>query len=106
MSVATLSTNTIIVQRKTITQDASGGIVETWANHLTMRASVQPLSARELALYDRETEAITHKIYVSGAPDITHADRIRFKSKTYAIRGVRNPDERDRFLTIHAELLT
>ena len=105
MSVATLSTNTITLQRKTPTQDATGGKVESWVPVGSYRCSIQPLGAKEVALYQREGSSITHKVYVAGAPDIRHTDRFTFKGKTYNIRGVRNPDERNWYLTIHAELI-
>lgn len=106
MSVATLAVHKVTTQRKTTSVDASGGITETWANYLTLSCRIQPLSAREQQLYSRETEVVTHKIYFPGTPDITPSHRIVYGSNTFEVKGVRNIDHLDRFLTVEAELQT
>lgn len=108
MSVATLADKTVSVERATITRDGQGGRVETWAEVLSVSARIQPLSAGESIRYSREAEIVTHKIYVPLSPDIRHGDRIVFVNvhdvtETYEVKGVRNIDHQDRFLTIEAE---
>ena len=92
MSVASLANTTITVQRATISRDNTGGAVETWAHHLTLKARVQPLSGAESQLYSRETEQVVAKAYIPGAPDVKHSDRVVIGSDTYIIRAVRNVD--------------
>lgn len=106
MSIQSLAIHTVTTQRKTTASDAAGGLTETWANLLKLSCRIQPLSAREAQLYSRETEIVTHKIYFPGAPDVTASDRIIFGSNTYEVKGVRNIDHLDRFLTVEAELQT
>ncbi len=104
MSVASLANKSITVQRSTDTAGAFGGKAESWANHLKLQARVQPISGSENFRYNRDLEAVLVNMYVPGAPDVTHKDRVQFRSKTYKIIAVMNTDEVDVFLKIVCEL--
>ena len=107
MSVATLANKTFVFQRATITRDAIGGQVETWANVARLRGRVQPLSADDAIRHAKEESLVTHKGYFSGTPDIRNGDRITLSTKidtTYLhVTGVRNIDFADEFLTVEFE---
>ncbi len=100
MSVATFATTTVIVQRKSQTKDATGGYKETWSTHLTLKASVQPLSGAEALRYSRDQEQVNGKAYFVGSPDITNKDRLKFRGKIASIVNVRIPDELDRYTIV------
>lgn len=109
MSVASLSITQITVQRRTITKDGWGGQTNVWTRHLDMSARVQPLSAEDRALLQqREGQVVTHRVYVSGTPDIAAEDRIKVPGKvpdarSLYVHGVRDIDLLGRFLTIDCE---
>ena len=103
MSVATLSVTTITVSRPTITVDSFGGQLRKWATVLTTKARVQPLSGADRVRHERLEEIITHKVYVSGTPDIRDQDRITAGSLTLYVRSVRDIDLVGSFLTIECE---
>jgi SPP1 family predicted phage head-tail adaptor len=106
VSIVSLAIHTITIERATVTHDALGGEVETWAATGTVSARVQPLSGRETLAYSRETETITHKTYVPGAHDILAKDRFTFRNRTYIIRAVRNTDELDHHMVLECEVQT
>ena len=100
MSVATLSTTTVDIERVANTADATGGNKEVWTLHVRLKASVQPLSGTEQFRWSREQEQVDGKAYFPGTPDITNRDRMRFKGKIAQIVAVKVPVELDRFTTV------
>lgn len=104
MSVATLSTTTVDIERVSNAVDATGGNVQTWTLHRRLKASVQPLNVAESFRWSREQEQVDGKAYFSGTPDITNRDRMRFKGKIVQIVAVKVPVELDRFTTVFHRL--
>lgn len=103
MSVATLANINVTVQRASSARGEWGTLEPVWSTHLRLRMRVQPLSSEEVILYSRDTVTITHKAYVNGTPDITEKDRLKIGSVIYKIKGVRNIDLADSFLTLELE---
>ena len=103
MSVASLSNITAMLQRKTLTTDAVGGAVETWANQGNYQIALQPITGTEANRYDREEFDVTNKAYVAGKPDIVLGDRFSIDGNTYLIHAVLNPCSLDRHLEMHLE---
>jgi head-tail adaptor len=107
VSVATLANSTITVQRPTITPDPVGGRTITWADHLTLKARVQPRGGRETINNAKIDDRTTHFIYIPGAPDVQQKDRItqskvRTGRSLYILR-VENIDLLDHHLRVQAE---
>lgn len=74
------------VQRSTVTKDATGGVSNSWANHLTgVSARFQQASADEVVRYGRESTGKSWRIITAGGQDIQAKDRI---SATFNIGGV------------------
>ena len=103
MSVASLSNTTAIVQRKTITRDAFGATLESWATSSTISIMLQPLSGTKANEYDREEWNVSHHGYASGAPDIVLGDRLSISSETYLIRAVLDVDTAGSYLKLVLE---
>lgn len=83
--------HSVTIERATAgSRNERGEPVETWAASETVRASVQPISARELAqLGQGGPVSSTHKIYMlppSGG--VTSADRLVEGSTTFQIDAV------------------
>ena len=82
------------VQAPTETLDDHGGVTITWAKLADRRASIEPLTERELSYAAQQQSRATVRIrmrYVSG---ITSKHRILFGTTVYNIDGVTNPDAR------------
>lgn len=72
-----LFTDTATVERKTLSVDAGGSPVETWASHIaSLACAIQPVSTSKAVLYgaDRATRVFT--LYCAPGRDITTKDRI------------------------------
>lgn len=106
MSVATLANTTITIERPANTL-TKGAITQSFAQVLRVRARVQPLSSEDRIKHSREESQVTHKVYVSGTPDIRAGDRIpivRTAGTRYLyIHGARDIDEAGVFLTLECE---
>jgi SPP1 family predicted phage head-tail adaptor len=103
--------HTITVQRATtassITYDDRGTPVTTWADHLEVQASNQPISVEELAQMSQAGPvSATHRIYVPGSPDITEDDRIIDGGRTFQIDGVADPAGFGHHLAIEAHVVS
>mgnify|MGYP004454349409 FL=1 len=103
MSVASLSNTTAIVQRKTLTRDAFGATLESWATSSTISIMLQPLSGAKRDEYQREEWNVSHHGYASGAPDIVLGDRLSISSETYLIRAVLDVDTAGYYLKLVLE---
>jgi len=62
------------IQRVTVTQDSYGGVVETWADHLTVAGKLWELSGDKKLSADKETIFSTHK-FATAIADIKDTDR-------------------------------
>lgn len=82
------------IQRATPSVDNGGGVVRTWADHLTnVPVTVQFLSGSEGLRYGAESNRKFGRAYVEGQLDITAEDRMTWNSRTFDIQSVINPGE-------------
>ncbi len=91
-----------ILQKPTETRDSGGGVPRTWAAEKTFNGGIEQLTARERALFNKETTESTHKLYVSfdqigsdSAPEMKEKNRIYLPNtslpiaaETFDITGV------------------
>lgn len=78
----------IIIQRKTVTTDADGYKVESWATHKSPMAWVQNMTGREFYNAQKlfnEMNTLFITGYISG---VTSADRILYGTTPYEILSV------------------
>jgi len=98
-----LSVNSIIsrlgksatIRRKTVTVDASGSTIDTFADHLTsVICAIFPHSQEEKEKGGRDQTIGSATVYVSAGQDITAGDEFRWvdgsTTRDYAITGTRN----------------
>jgi SPP1 family predicted phage head-tail adaptor len=89
----------LTVQARTLTKDAAGGRVETWADAFDCWGEVVTQKASEgvTADADRATDDLQFRIrYKSGITSGTH--RILYQLKFYDITGIVEEGRRDRLL--------
>ena len=98
----------ITVQVKTVTRGATGEAVETWADHLTVRASVEPLIGREYyqAMQEQSENKVRFRVRYSSAMDLINPrdHRISFKSNTYDLESKINVFEQNKEIVLMATL--
>ncbi len=83
----------ITIQRFSQTQDEMGGIVEDWADLFTIRASIQPLSSKEMFNSQTLITETTHRVFMRYQ-DVKPNDRLLFNGRIFDITAVINRDEK------------
>ena len=101
MSVATLCRSRVTIRRKSVaSRNSIGGAVQTWTDlWVNFPMDVQPLDAKDRALYGRDTELVTHRGY-TYRPGITHADQVVHGGKTFTVQGASDTDSLGRLYVI------
>jgi SPP1 family predicted phage head-tail adaptor len=92
----------ITVLRSSQTQNAYGEIQNTWAEHLTCRGFVRPLTGKEVVSGQFTISEVTHKIF-TRYQEIRVTDRIAFEGRTFDIKSVINHEEKGVMLEIVAK---
>lgn len=85
----------IVIQRYTETSNDFGEMVQEWATLSTQRASVNPISGKDIfsgAVLVNET---THKVFMRYVTDIKPNDRVLFDGRIFNITAVINKDEKN-----------
>lgn len=88
----------LIIEAPIETPDGIGGVTRTWTALATLWGEIEPLAADDVMLADKRIGLVTHKIHVRHRLDVTVAHRFRLGSRIYAVRAVRDAEERGRFL--------
>lgn len=92
------------VSRRTVTRDAFGGSVESFATVSTERVRLQPMKASEADLYSKEGVTVTHKAFFNYGANVQARDRLSAFGSTFIVRTIMNPDYEDKFLVANVEL--
>jgi len=99
--------HTVTLQRETRAPDGGGGYLHEWENVATVRASVEPLTAKDRrleALHGRQlASATTHKVTTRYRAGVTAAMRVVFRGRPLNIRAVVDLGERNRWLVLLCE---
>jgi SPP1 family predicted phage head-tail adaptor len=91
----------ITIQSLTEAKNELAETEETPASVVTLWASVEPLSGRELFLVQQYSSEITHRVRIRYYPGLTPRHQIVFGSRTFNIISIINKEERN----IELELL-
>lgn len=88
----TIERATGVTELDEIVYDDRGNPTRTWAAHLEVQGSNQPLRVEEVAqLSQAGPVASTHRVFILGTPDIHEYDRIVDGGVTYQIDGIADP---------------
>lgn len=74
----------VTLQTATVTRDAVGGPVETWADTITVWASVRPLTAKQIARAAQVSADVRKAVTIRYRSGITAAMRVKFSDATTA----------------------
>lgn len=103
MSYRSLLDKTAFVKRELLTSDYQGGSTRTWTViYRRVPCRFQSLMSRESALaYDKATVFANYYIYFE-ALDIREGDRITLDSREFAVKLVKDWDEKRNMMTVAA----
>ncbi len=93
----------IAIETKTRVTDGMGGGTITWANFSTVWSKIEPRSANETFWAKHLEHRVTHKITIRYLAGVTSEMRIVFGARVFQIKGVRNLEERNRWLVLDCE---
>jgi len=85
--------NRLIVQVVTQSQDAQGGLVETWTDVGYAWGSLETLSGRELMYAAQCNSLATMRITIRYFSGLTERHRLVFGTRTFGIESINNVDE-------------
>ncbi len=74
----------VTLQTATLTRDAVGGPVETWADTVTVWAKVKPLSGKQIAQAQQVSADVSKAVTIRYRTGITAAMRVKFSDATTA----------------------
>jgi SPP1 family predicted phage head-tail adaptor len=74
-----------------------------WKDVATVHASIQPLSGQEALVARQLQDTVTHKVVMRYRAGVTAKHRLRFGTRLFNIREVRNIDERNWKLELRCE---
>ena len=95
----------ITLQTATVTKDAVGGPVETWATLATLWANVRDLSGKAINEAQQVGSAVTRRVTIRWRAGITAALRVQFADARVAkVAFVREVGRRE-FLELDCELI-
>jgi len=104
VSLRSLFNTNVQVEYPTVVRGTEGGQDTTWTvRYASLACRIQPLSAREAAMYGRETVAITHRMYCFPTATINGKDKITYGGRTFLVKGVRDTDEQERLQVVELE---
>ncbi len=88
------------LQKRIETREASGGFNPTrtkddgFSTAATRWASVEPFQVRERYQSSQYQGEVSHRIVVRDAAGIGNGDRVKWGSRVFAVKGVRDIEER------------
>lgn len=74
----------VTLQAATLSKDAVGGPVETWADTVTVWARVRPLTARQVAQAQQVSADVRKAVTIRYRTGITAAMRVKFSDDSTA----------------------
>lgn len=98
-------THQIILQIKSITQDAELNSVETWQDWRTAWASPMPKTGREFYRLSTNNSEITEAFKIRYIGGVNPHQRVKFRGKYLEIIEVINEGERNIWLTLTCKVV-
>lgn len=90
----------ITLQEYTTTKDSYGAEIESWADKVSVFASIEPLSGREYFKAQQINAEVTTSITIRYISGVLPKMRIRLSDRYFEILSVINPEEKNRELRL------
>ena len=91
------------LQAPTRTSDGAGGYTEAFNTIAQIFADIRPQNALESYRQGMVQEKVPHKIFIRFRSDVQANYKILYDNRTFQIKGIKNMNERDRFLELLCE---
>ena len=88
------------IQSPVNTTDTGGGAAKTWSTQNVVWASLKPVKGVETYRQGQVQETLSHELYIRYTADIGTNYRVKYGTRTFNIKHIRNIDERDRYLLL------
>lgn len=93
----------VVFQTPVTITDGGGGQSTTWVDYLRARVQITPTKATETTVNGNVQDRTSFRITMRFAPGLNAQMRIIYGTRVFNIRGVRNLDERSRWLELFAD---
>lgn len=93
----------VTLQTKARVADGGGGAAESWQNIAIVWARVQPLLQPERQHAEQIQSRGGFKVTIRYRTDVSTHDRVLLDGEALAIKRVRDPDDRHRWLELDCE---
>ena len=91
------------VETATNTRDAGGGLSQVFNPVTYIYANIMPKSANSAYRQGILQEKVTHEVTIRYMKNIDTNSKITYGTRSFAVNGIVNVDERNRFLTLLCE---
>jgi len=88
-------------RKTTAAYDPLLGNISSWATNLSFIGAIQNLKGTEVVRAEKLGVEATHRLFVSGNPDLIAEDRLLYNGKYYIVTYVDNPMTAGDFLEIY-----
>ena len=93
----------IAIERMARIDDGSGGYTEQWATVASVAAQVLPTGGREVLTGGSMAGIQGWKVTIRHRPDLSPADRIRWRDKLLNVKSAADPDGKRAWTVAFAE---
>lgn len=93
----------ITLETATRTSDELGGGTITWSTFTGAWAMIKPKTANEAFWAKHLEHRVTHMVVIRYVANVSPTMRVKFGSRYFAIKGVKNVDEANQFLELNCE---
>lgn len=93
----------ITLQSPSDLPDEGGGVIRGWEDVDTVWAEILPISGGEMLRQLQLQSVVTHRVTIRYRDGVSTAMRVAMGARTFAIRAVINPSERNEVLELLAE---
>lgn len=90
----------VTLEKASETADGAGGCAIAWSSLASFYADIRPQGADEAYRQGKVQDKLTHRIYCRYRADIKTEYRLKYETRYFNIKGIKNIDERDRFLEL------
>lgn len=95
MSIRHLLNKTVTIDRATTAADGAGGHTRTPATIATLRAKIDPASARDRNVADRDADRVTHTGYFEAGVDVIRDDVVTEGTNKFKVLSLLPPSSPD-----------
>ena len=92
--------NRLVLQSKTETRGAAGGVATTWTTQATVWGGIHPISGKEYTAIQQTQNEAEVKIIIRYQSSIDETWRVVNGGREYSIVSVINENDRDRMITL------